>query len=308
MSRRAVITACSGDPGYFEKVLDDWWPSLEASSDLSDTDAWLMEYGIRPDQREQAERAGLHVLSLPRDGAVNNLRWRDLPRVFEAGGDYAHVLVTDGSDIYFQEDVDGIFRQARERIAVVCEHRGELSRDIYLERSADCLDREELLFCLRRPTINSGLLSGPQEEILALCRFVSDRVDDRTRDVVGPDQCLVHLYLHRRGFQPMAERYNFIAITSKVRPQVIGGRLCVDRVPVHVIHNAAAGFGVFTGFGFPNDGLGIDGRVLTRLRRKWRRYAISRRLPILRRRTWGGRVLAGGAPTVNATGPSVPHG
>jgi len=265
--RHALLTASDANCGDF--LARHWLRSLRENVDTTEIDVVVLDFGLEP--RQLAALAGIEVVAAPRARRVNVARRRALAD-FLATRDYDQVLVVDAGDLVFQRDVSSLFREHRDRFRGVPE-RYPIPLAPFL-RGAPPELRARLRARLREhPMVNGGFLLAPAKEWIDVGRATLPFAEQ-----VAHDQPLVSLLLHERGFEPLADTWNYVLWTAREPFRIESGRfLGPDGEPLAVVHNTGlrAPFRVIADFGY---GSGYNTRVRKGYLRLARAYAALRRV------------------------------
>jgi hypothetical protein len=271
MKRHAIITCC--DAKYGDFLIHHWLQSLRTHVSLDEIDVVVIDYGLSPDQSEHLRAKGAILHPAKKDGSFTNIRHRDLTAFLQATS-YDQVLSIDGGDIIFQADISPLFEQNKDVFRAGIERRftGSMHESLL---GIDDIRREfrkeisEFLWNL--PAVNGGVIFGPAPkfgefyaEMLRLCDELSH---------FATDQYLLSYFLHKTGFMPLDERYNFVLMTTRTSFTVRNGVfLGPDGSPIPVVHNSGQtdSIRVVRNFGF-----GPDRNQVRRLQRTYLQFSQS---------------------------------
>jgi hypothetical protein len=240
----AVITACNAK--YGDYLVDHWLASLVRNIDRTKVDIVVLDYGLTAEQRSDLLGHGVRVVPFLADGHVVNIRFRDM-QTFLREQRYEQVLSCDGGDILFQQDITHLFTEHAAMFRVVSEdadsplgkmHQQGLLRFGLDERTFPTRLKRELITTLHnKQLLNAGVVLAPRGKLLRLCAFIERNTANKA--VFGPDQFLLNVYLHRRGFVDIGSAYNFIPVNAstafRVRRGVIEWK---HGAPIPIVHNA----------------------------------------------------------------------
>lgn len=209
--KHAIIT--SSDAKYGDFLINHWLKSLKENVDLTNIDVVVLDYGLTEEQK--ARLKGCIIYKGKRDGHVTNIRHRDTSRFLE-NNEYDQILTCDGGDIIFQEDISKIFEKDKDDFRVVQEDICFPFQDIYAKRSFSEKDTNMINYTLKdRKMINAGVIIGPYRKFKCLAKECDNLMIDKSS--FGPDQVAVNFILHRDGFKPLENTYNFVITSSKER-------------------------------------------------------------------------------------------
>jgi hypothetical protein len=236
MNPFVIYTA--SDKKYGDFLIEHWLASLRATTDLSQIDVRVLDFGLSLAQRTYLEHEGVGLCRCRKDGHVAVIRFRELARDLSQMS-YEGVLACDGGDIIFQDDVSQLFKQNPLSFRAVTE---DLKSGFDFFLSEDFFSRSRLKeirsVISTKPQINAGFLLGPREDFLELCQTVEAFIHNKTR--FGPDQLVVNYFLHKRGFVDLGSAYNFVIATAKENFEIIDGVFIAKSSgkPIPVVHNA----------------------------------------------------------------------
>jgi len=151
---------------------------------------------------------------------------------------YEQVLSADGGDMIFQTDISplfsanmGTFRAAYDVNNHIINH---FPFHIFFRQDFAGKIRQDLK--KRKKTINAGLLVGPRDRFIQLCREYLRTVT--TTKSYGPDQVAIDHILHRDGFHVLDPSYNFIPTNAEEFQIRSGIFYFKDDTIIPVVHNA----------------------------------------------------------------------
>ncbi|HON14461.1 MAG TPA: hypothetical protein PK897_10070, partial [Treponema sp.] len=76
MKTNLIITA--SDKKYGDFLIEHWYASLRANTNLEHIDVAVLDYGLSVAQRFYLQSNGVIVRSCERDGHVTSIRYRDM--------------------------------------------------------------------------------------------------------------------------------------------------------------------------------------------------------------------------------------
>ncbi len=237
MAKPFVIYTAS-DAKYGDFLIDHWLRSLRASVDLSKIDVRVLDFGLTTAQRYYLEHESVGVRRCLRNGHVAVVRFREMAQDLREHS-YEQVLAVDGGDVIFQGDVAPLFEAHQPQFRAVPEDLIS-GFDIFLTEtffSRETIDRIRRTTALR-PQINAGFLLGPRDAFLTLCEEVDRLVLDKS--AFGPDQLVVNMVLHSRGYVALPCGFNFVLATARRRFLIENGVFIFEDTlrPIPVVHNA----------------------------------------------------------------------
>lgn len=232
-----IITA--SDAKYGDFLIDNWLKSLVANVDLGNIDVFVLDYGLRGDQREELEKSGVvKVFPCIRDGHIVIIRFRDISNLLK-NSSYKQVLTCDGGDIIFQKDIRPLFEKDTHTFRAACEDYAlPLDTLVGFQKSID----PKIMPEIRRHThnkrpVNAGVLVGPREKFIELCDFCYTYTINKEK--FGSDQILINCFLYKNGFVELDRVYNFIVYSSESSFRIRDG-VFLDDVGgvIPIVHNA----------------------------------------------------------------------
>ena len=234
--RHAIIT--QSDANCADFVEHHWLRSLQSHVALNDVDVHLLDYGLRDDQRERLRARGVQCHPATHDGHITNVRYRDMARLL-GGADYDQVLLVDGGDIIFQDDIRPLFDQHTDRFRAVCHELEVPFHELVMSRTDfDRVRFRNIAEFLRdKPTINGGFVLGPASKMQALWDQFSGMADTFVR--FGIDQFLLNCVLHTEGFVELESKYNFSIMARDSAYRIQNGMFYDGRGNIiPVVHNS----------------------------------------------------------------------
>jgi len=237
MKKHLIITAANGNVARF--LTDEWLRSLEETSDLSDIDVVVLDYGLGKIAVSKLTKHGVRVVSCSADGHVVNLRLRDSWKyLYDHTKAYDQVLYIDGGDIIFQTDVHAVFRTNPADIRIASQY---MSVDILNLLTFGSYTpgnyRKIILYLLGKPVLNGGVIAGPIAEMAAMMKESYDLITDRSQFM--PDQTSINYVLYRRGFTKLDPGFNFMKLFTHRKTVISDGyiRYSPSGVLVPIVHN-----------------------------------------------------------------------
>ena len=233
MKKHCIVTA--SDAKYGDFLIDHWFRSLNENCDLSDIDVAVLDYGLSTAQRFYLERHGVRLARYEKNGHVVVIRFRDLADFLESNP-YEQVILCDGGDIIFQDDISPVFDEYPQSFRGVEEDlRSGFSiflTDEFFSKEDKKLLRETLM---EQEMVNAGFILGPGEKMKLLGRSVDRMIQSKTK--FGPDQLVVNYLFQTEGFHRLDRRYNFVIATARARLEIREGRFYADGELIAVVHN-----------------------------------------------------------------------
>jgi hypothetical protein len=199
-------------------------------------DIAVLDYGLSAGQRRSLDSAGVFRVECEKNGHPANLRFRDLDS-FLGTHAYGNVLITDGGDVIFQQDVTPLLRQNMKHIHA-CREPSPSFAVKYWAGGSHAQDRMKKVRArfLAEPMINCGVLVGPSSAFRDLCGHLSEDLA-RHMDFFGAEQPLISEYLLEKGYTPLDCRYNFMPMHFPFGVRVSKGRVFDPAGLVPIVHN-----------------------------------------------------------------------
>lgn len=210
--KHAIFTVSDAKFGNF--VIDHWLTSLRANVDLHDVDVHVLDYGLTSHQRQRLAAQGVFCHRCVRDGHVTNIRYRDMAAVLAAQA-YDQVLLIDGGDVIFQENIRPLMDRDRDQFRAVCHEYEVPFHELIMSKSDFSREsyRQMMEFLHDKPTINGGVLFGPADQMMGLWSEFTDRASSFKK--FGIDQLLLNYCLYSRGFVELESKYNYSIIARQ---------------------------------------------------------------------------------------------
>jgi len=251
--KNAIFT-CS-DSKFGDFTINHWLKSLKDNVDLSNIDVIILDYGFTKDQISKLKEIGVIVVKCLRDGHVTSIRFRDIAKFLEKK-QYDQVLLSDGGDIIFQDDLTNLFNDNKKEFRAVCEDYCAVDlRDLFIKGYFKKEDVEEIKRSLKgKRVINAGILVGPYDKFLKLCKDCYDLL--ARKDSFGPDQVAITYLLYKISFKELDEKYNYVILCAKNKFFIKDSTFYLENgEKIPIVHNA----GRFSAFrGIRNFGYGKD--------------------------------------------------
>jgi hypothetical protein len=234
--KHALITACDAKCADF--LRDHWLPSLRDNVRLDDIDVIVLDYGLTPEQQRGIDAQGVIRCCRPRDGFVNNLRFRDVAALLEEAS-YDQVLLIDSGDIIFQADISDVFEKNKDTFRIVCEQKYTAQYEYFISTSDFEHDDYTRMVKSLRGThiINSGVVFGPASRFRQLWPSMRELVKGFQN--WGTLQLALNYLFYRDGFVEIPYQYNFIIMTARSKYRIVDSRFYDSEGKlIPVVHNA----------------------------------------------------------------------
>lgn len=181
-------------------------------------------------------------------------RYKDIPIVLsQLDEDITDILVSDGGDIWFQEQITEIFGQSEKGIACIEENR-VFGEDEWVNKCLNNLPAEkkkDIMKVLKGNRVkNSGVICGKKSLLEELLKNVYNDIVDCGYDFFGIDQ----LYFNYEWYQlesddrlALDETYNYVLVSHKedYHADKNGEIITNNNVKVKVVHNAGGNWRMF---------------------------------------------------------------
>lgn len=236
MKTNLIITA--SDKKYGDFLIEHWFASLRANTNLEHIDVAVLDYGLSVAQRFYLQSNGVIVRSCERDGHVTSIRYRDMKLLLQEHPEYQQVMLCDSGDIIFQADINILFSEHTDQFRAVCEDYKPLVSIFISNDFFDPEDKDRLLECfIKNPMINGGMVIGPRQKMIDLSEIVNITIKDKSR--FGPDQVVLNGYLYDKGFYRLDSIYNYVIATAKEGIEIKKGLFYTGTGRlIAVVHNA----------------------------------------------------------------------
>lgn len=236
MKTNLIITA--SDKKYGDFLIEHWFASLRANTNLEHIDVAVLDYGLSVAQRFYLQSNGVIVRSCERDGHVTSIRYRDMKLLLQEHPEYQQVMLCDSGDIIFQADINILFSEHTDQFRAVCEDYKPLVSIFISKDFFDPEDKDRLLECfIKNPMINGGMVIGPRQKMIDLSEIVNITIKDKSR--FGPDQVVLNGYLYDKGFYRLDSIYNYVIATAREGIEIKKGMFYTGAGRlIAVVHNA----------------------------------------------------------------------
>ncbi|WP_319558955.1 hypothetical protein [Marispirochaeta sp.] len=228
-----IVTA--SDTRYGDFLINHWYKSLTENSDLSLIDVAVLDYGLSTAQRFYLESHGVRVRQYPKDGHVVIIRFRDLAD-FLSEEKYEQIILSDGGDIIFQDDISPVFTEHPDMFRGVQEDLKSAFSVFLTDEFFNKEDKKRIRDVLiEEEMINAGFIAGPSEKMLRLGQAVDTMVLSKKK--FGPDQLVVNYLFRTEGFYPLPKRFNYVIATAEGELKIRDGKFYADGELMTVVHN-----------------------------------------------------------------------
>jgi hypothetical protein len=239
MKKNIIFTSTDSKFGDF--TINHWFKSLRENVNLKNIDVVVLDYGMTNEQVEELKKEGAIVLKCVRDGHVCTIRFRDMrDYLIKNKEKYDQVIMTDGGDVIFQEDLSKILNEDKDKFRVVAETNYILDlTELFSKGSFIDEDLAKIKVTLKdKRMINAGVVFGPTDKFVKMSDEIFNLITDKSR--FGPDQIALDYILYRDGtFKLIDEKYNFIPATCDRTFAIKDGVFYFsDGEKISIIHNA----------------------------------------------------------------------
>ena len=242
MKTNLIITA--SDKKYGDFLIEHWFASLRANTNLEYIDVAVLDYGLSMAQRFYLQSNGVIVRSCERDGHVTSIRYRDMKFLLQEHPEYQQIMLCDSGDIIFQVDINVLFSENVDEFRAVCEDYKPLFSIFISNDFFDPDDKDRLLECfIKNPMINGGMVIGPRQKMIDLCNVINSTIKDKSR--FGPDQIVLNGYLYEKGFYRLDSIYNYVIATAKEGIEIKKGLFYTGTGRLIVVVHNAGNVGTF---------------------------------------------------------------
>ncbi|NNM53469.1 MAG: hypothetical protein HKM05_01940 [Spirochaetales bacterium] len=211
MERGQNLLYTASDRKYGDFLIEHWLPSLldHRPEGLS---LRVLDYGLSLAQRFYLEQKGVGVIPCRKDRHVTQARFRDMSA--DLSRQKAEVAVLcDSGDLIFQSDFSELLKpDLKLRAAAEDAKSGSeffLSEEFFTRPVLRRIRESTAL----KPLLNAGVLAGPPVVFHELASWMDNLIINKTK--FGPDQVVVNLYAHERGYDPLPAEYNFVLASAE---------------------------------------------------------------------------------------------
>ena len=226
----------ASDRKYGDFLIEHWFPSFldHRPEGLS---LRVLDYGLSLAQRFYLEHRGVGVIPCRKDIHVTQARFRDMSA--DLSRQQAQVAVLcDSGDLIFQGDFSELFIPGS-KLRAAAEDAKSGSEFFVSEE----FFRRPVLRRIRentalKPLLNAGVLAGPPVIFHELASWMDALIVNKTK--FGPDQVVVNLYAHERGYDPLSQEYNFVLASTERAFTLREGVFCWEDSGhvIPIVHNA----------------------------------------------------------------------
>lgn len=210
MKRHVIITSC--DRKYGDFLIHHWLPSLQINVDLSHVDVVVIEYGLTQEYVSILEKHNVKVIKGSGEGHVTTLRFIDA-EIFLNRTNYDQVLLIDGGDIIFQEDISQLFEKDKDLFRIVKLDMEVMFFEAFIPRFSITFRKQLWNVLENKPVLNAGVIFAPKHKIFSLCQQMETLISQKP--TYGPDQIIVNYILYQDKIKFLEKKYNFIFGTER---------------------------------------------------------------------------------------------
>lgn len=232
--KNVVITCC--DKNCSDFLIHHWLTSLLDHSNHENTDIVVFDYGMPTRHAKILDKTKVRRIVYPRNGHPVIIRFRDIAS-FLLHATYTDVLLIDGGDIIFQDDIQPIFSFTNKGIAAAHETYPPLNL-LTFTKNIISISKHELSTVLQgKPTMNAGVILGKTQAIRNLSLQLLTYL--RTNMFFGADQVIINYLLHKYGHTVLPEEFNYMPTNASFVAQIKKGIFYHPQThrPIPIVHN-----------------------------------------------------------------------
>jgi len=205
MKRNAIITAIDHNCGEF--LLNHWLKSLKDSTNLTNIDVVVLDFGLNSKQIKDLKGEGVRVERIESYGNIVNSRYAAIAKYLETNK-YDQVLLIDGGDIIFQKDISPLFDEDKKIFRAVPHTHHGLFYEFFIPRSLS-FDKWASVyrFLSRKPMYNGGFILGPRELIIDIAEKMGKMI--KHKKAYGADQIAFNYLAYKYGIKSLPITYNY---------------------------------------------------------------------------------------------------
>lgn len=213
----------------------------------------VLDYGIdEADVERLKEKFKIEVHKCNKIVPVFSNRYIDMSEVIDGFEEnITHIMTVDGADVWFQDQLDGLFESTSNGVGCVEEKRifGEDSFSNYCLNKIIKDERNKVKEALSGKKVrNSGVICGPRSLMREVISNVADEIQNNAKEFFGVDQIYFNYEwyaLNEENRVPLDEIYNFVMVSNADRYVEKDGCIFTDKGQlVTVVHNAGANWRV----------------------------------------------------------------
>ncbi len=237
-SRKGYLIITAANKATESFLIVHWLRSLQTTTDQTHIDIVVLDYGLSKRAKETLKQYSVMIIPYTRDGHIVNSRLRDAAEYIQANeATYAQVLFIDSGDVIFQSDITPIFQTDTKNIRIASQNmpidilylfsRGAFSASTYMRM---------LRVVLGRPVLNAGVIVAPPGKMKMLLQEAYGCITNTQKFLT--DQMGINYILHRDGYSPLSELYNFMKLFSARSVRREHGILkTAEGVTIPIVHN-----------------------------------------------------------------------
>lgn len=244
--KTAIITYI--DENFMENLEQDFLHTLFFRANYQGK-VIVLNYGIDSESIKQfGDGHNVSFVKCEKLMPVFSNRYIDIPKAIDSlDSSVTHVALMDGGDIWFQDNITGIFEKTANGIGCVEEER-IIGEDDFTEH---CLGKMNIVERTRLEDVldgkcvkNSGVICGPREMVKKIVMDVAQDMLRHDTEFFGIDQ----LYFNFNWYQldadnrvELDELYNYVLISNQGKYKIIEDDIYSDADDlIKVVHNAGA--------------------------------------------------------------------
>lgn len=214
MKKNVIITCSNKKIGNF--IINHWLKSLKENVKLKNTDIILINYGLTPSQKKRLIKENVILYEGTEEYHIVNKRFFDTAEILKENS-YDQVLLIDGGDIIFQDDISHLFDKNKNVFRVVPVGAQVLFFEWFITFFGNFSKKTRKAIWNKvknKPVINAGVIFAPVDKFIEMCEIMKKMI--KNKDSFGPDQIIVNYYLYKNGcYKFIDSKYNFLMSTEK---------------------------------------------------------------------------------------------
>lgn len=241
MNKKNLIITIA-DNNYEKNLCDDFLETVRLASRY-DGDIIVLDYGLsRPQALAKYGAEAKHCNRFPQfQKTVDLLRAYHIIEAIELRPEAEHIVYMDGGDIWFQGEIEALFRV--DGIALAQE--GERWTHPWCQNVIASITSAPLQAAVREALephvmMNGGVIAGDRESMISMMNKQKEYTSLLTNTTFGIDQCLYNYMWHTKQFKGsiLPRTYNFVTQTHKW--EIRNERVWDGDNLISVLHNAGA--------------------------------------------------------------------
>lgn len=244
--RTAIITYI--DENYAENLEQDFLESLFLRAKYKG-EVVVLNYGMDNESVARiTSRFDVSIVRCEKIMPVFSNRYIDIPHAIDSLDDnITQIMLMDGGDIWFQDDISAIFNETKNGIGCVEEDRviGEDDFTDYCMNKMSDSERTRLEgVLLGKKVKNSGVICGPRDMVKKIVCDVAKDMRKHETEFFGIDQLYFDYewyLLNEDNRVELSDSCNYVLVSNKDKYVVVDGDIYdAAKGLVKVVHNAGA--------------------------------------------------------------------